>query len=113
MRESFQKNKKGILLMLIAALFACVGQLMWKLSVTGGGLYLLLGFGLYGMGALLMLVAYRYGSVSVLQPMLSTNYVLSAVLGYFVLQEKLSVLKVIGIVIITSGVVLIGGGDAE
>ncbi len=113
MRESFQKNKKGILLMLIAALFACVGQLMWKLSVTGTSLYLLAGFGLYGMGALLMLVAYRYGSVSVLQPMLSTNYVLSAVLGYFVLQEKLSALKVIGIVVITSGVVLIGGGDAE
>ena len=99
--------------MVIAAVFACVGQLLWKLSVTEGVLFMLAGFGLYGCGALLMLIAYRYGSVSVLQPMLSTNYVLSAVLGYFVLQEKLSVLKVAGILIITSGVILIGGGDAE
>ena len=113
MRESFEKNKKGILLMLIAAVFACVGQLLWKLSVTNGILYMLLGFGMYGVGALLMLVAYRYGSVSVLQPMLSTNYVLSAVLGFFVLQENITVLKVVGIMIITSGVILIGGGDAE
>ena len=99
--------------MVIAAVFACVGQLLWKLSVTEGILFLLFGFVLYGFGALLMLIAYRYGSVSVLQPMLSTNYVLSAVLGFFVLQEKLSVLKVSGIIIITSGVILIGGGDAE
>ena len=113
MRESFEKNKKGILLMLIAAVFACVGQLLWKLSVAGGIWYMLFGFGMYGVGALLMLIAYRYGSVSVLQPMLSTNYVLSAVLGFLVLQEKISVLKVVGIIIITSGVILIGGGDME
>ncbi|MDE7310779.1 MAG: EamA family transporter [Eubacterium sp.] len=113
MRESFEKNKKGILFMIVAAVFACVGQLLWKLSVTNGMLYLLLGFGLYGLGALLMLIAYRYGSVSVLQPMLSTNYVLSAVLGFFVLKEAITPLKVAGIVIITSGVVLIGGGDTQ
>lgn len=113
MRESFEKNKKGILLMVIAAVFACVGQLLWKLSVTEGIYFMMFGFVLYGVGALLMLIAYRYGSVSVLQPMLSTNYVLSAILGFFVLQEELSVLKAVGIVIITSGVILIGGGDAE
>lgn len=88
MRESFEKNKKGILLMLIAAVFACVGQLLWKLSVTNGIWYMLLGFGMYGFGALLMLIAYRYGSVSVLQPMLSTNYVLSAVLGFLYCRKK-------------------------
>ena len=36
MRESFEKNKKGILLMIVAAVLACVGQLLWKLSVTNG-----------------------------------------------------------------------------
>lgn len=112
MKESFQKNKKGILLMVTAAVFACVGQLFWKISVSQGIVFLLLGFAVYGFGALLMLVAYRYGSVSVLQPMLSTNYVLSAVLGILVLDEEITVMKVIGILIITCGVILIGGGDA-
>ena len=113
MRESFEKNKQGILLMLIAAVFACAGQLFWKIAAQQGIWYMLAGFGFYGLGALLMLTAYRFGSVSVLQPMLSTNYALSAVLGVLVLQEKITVLKMIGILIITSGVVLIGGGDAQ
>ena len=113
MRESFEKNKKGIVLMLTAAVLACVGQLMWKLSVTNGILFLICGFALYGIGAVIMLLAYRYGSVSVLQPRRGAIYVLSAILGFLVLQEKISALKVVGIIIITSGVILIAGGDAE
>ena len=113
LRESFEKNKKGIILMICAAVLACVGQLFWKLSTSNGVLYMLIGFVLYGAGALFMLTAYRFGSVSVLQPMMSTNYALSAVLGIFVLQEKISVMKVIGIIVITTGVILIGGGDEE
>ena len=113
MRESFEKNKKGVIIMIFAAVFACLGQLLWKLSVTDGVLYLLAGFVLYAVGAFLMLTAYRFGSVSVLQPMLSTNYVLSAVLGFAVLKEPMTVLKAAGIVIITFGVILIGGGDAQ
>lgn len=110
---SFEKNKKGIFMMLAAAVFACVGQLFWKLGASYGLLFVLAGFVFYGMGALLMLIAYRYGSVSVLQPMLSANYALSAILGVFVLHEVLSPLKVIGIVVITFGVIMIAGGDEE
>lgn len=36
MLESFQKNKKGILLMLVSSICVCVGQLLWKLSATRG-----------------------------------------------------------------------------
>ncbi len=113
MKESFEKNKKGILLMVTAAVFACLGQLFWKLSAGGGIAWLFAGFALYGAGAVLMLFAYRFGSVSVLQPMMSTNYALSAVLGVLVLDEKMTTLKVAGIIVITLGVVLIGGGDEE
>ncbi len=99
--------------MVLAAILACIGQLLWKISVTQGIVYMLAGFAFYGVGALLMLLAYRFGSVSVLQPMMSTNYVLSAILGVLVLQEKMTVLKVVGILVIMAGVTLIGGGDAE
>lgn len=113
MKESFAKNKKGIVMMLCAAVFACVGQLLWKMSTEDGMLYMMIGFIFYGIGALLMLFAYRYGSVSVLQPMLSANYMLSAILGVLVLHETLSATKIIGIIIITVGVILIAGGDEE
>ena len=112
MLESFQKNKKGILLMLISSICVCVGQLFWKLSAEHGILFMLVGFFFYGFGALVMIVAYKYGKLSVLQPMLSLNYVLSIILATTVLNEKITLIKCLGILIIIAGVICIAGGDA-
>lgn len=116
MVESFKKNRTGILLMLVSSLFACTGQLFWKLSsyqslAEYSLIILFIGFSLYGVGALFMLIAYRHGSLSVLQPILSMNYVLTIILSVTVLRETMTLLKVIGILVIMLGVVLIGGGD--
>lgn len=113
MAESLRKNKKGIMVMLISSICACTGQLFWKLSVTQGIWIMLLGFVFYGIGAVVMLIAYKFGKLSVLQPMLSMNYVLSIVLGAIVLKEPIAALKCIGILIIITGVILIAGGDEE
>lgn len=99
--------------MVMSSLLACVGQLLWKLAVQEGFLWILAGFVLYGLGALIMIFAYRYGSLSVLQPMLSMNYVLSIFLAAAVLKEEITLFKVIGILIIIFGVLLIGGGEPE
>ncbi len=52
---------KGIAIMLCSSLLTCTGQLCWKLS-TGQDtlLFFITGFGLYGCGALLMVIALRY-----------------------------------------------------
>lgn len=97
--------------MICSAVCACAGQLLWKLSAENGLLWALVGFGFYGLGALFMLIAYRFGSLSVLQPMQSVNYVLSIIIGALVLSEAVTVKKVIGVLIIMAGIVLIGGGD--
>jgi drug/metabolite transporter (DMT)-like permease len=111
MLESFKKNKKGIFLILISSICVCIGQLLWKISCTDGIIYLLLGFAFYGVGALVMIIAYKFGSLSVLQPMLSLNYIISIILAKTILNENITLLKVIGIIIIMCGVILIGGGD--
>ena len=111
MIESIQKNKKGILLMLVSSICVCVGQLLWKLSATQGLIIMLAGFAFYGAGALIMIIAYKFGKLSVLQPMLSLNYVLSILLAAFVLREAITLYKVIGVIIITCGVITIAGGD--
>lgn len=113
MIESIKKNKKGIILMLISSVCACVGQLLWKLSAEQGFVVLLIGFAFYGVGALLMMTAYKYGKLSVLQPMLSLNYGLSIVLAAVVLKEKITLIRCIGILVIIIGVILIAGGDEE
>lgn len=99
--------------MLVSSICVCLGQLLWKLSSTGGLLFLFLGFLLYGIGALIMIIAYRYGKLSVLQPMLSLNYVLSIILATCILNEKITLIKCVGVMVIIAGVVLIAGGDEE
>ena len=111
MLKSLKKNRKGILLMLISAIFACVGQLFWKLQTTHGIWCLIVGFIFYGFGALIMLIAYKYGSLSVLQPVLSLNYVIALLLGRFVLLETISPGRIVGTILIDFGVLLIGGGE--
>ena len=113
MKESFMKNRKGIILMICSSVCVCIGQLLWKMSTNGNFFQMIAGFALYGMGALIMIIAYRYGKLSVLQPMLSMNYVLSIFLGYMILNEGIGLLKIIGILIIIAGVFFIGGGDEE
>lgn len=109
--HSFNKNKKGIILIILSSIFVVVGQLLWKLSATEGIIIMILGFGFYGIGALIMLYSYKFGSLSVLQPFLSFSYVLSLILGSLFFNEKITANKVIGIIIILFGIILIGGGD--
>lgn len=99
--------------MLISSICVCVGQLLWKLSVNQGIVIMLLGFCFYGVGALVMIVAYKFGKLSVLQPMLSLNYVLSIILATVVLKEEITLEKCIGVLIIIAGVILIAGGDED
>lgn len=113
MIESFKKNKKGILLMALSSVFVCIGQLEWKLAVERGHIFIVIGFCLYAIGAFLMITAYRYGKLSILQPMLSLNYVLSIVLAGVILHETITSFKIAGVAIIMIGVLLIAGGDIE
>jgi len=70
--------------------------------------YFIGGFLIFAAGALSMIFAYRYGEVSVLQPINSMSYVFSSIIGVFVLNEIFPTTKIIGIVLIISGVVVIG-----
>ena len=98
----------GIVIMLCSSLLTCTGQLCWKLSAGQNTLlFLLAGFGLYGCGALLMIIALRYGDLSKLHPMLSAGYILSVVLGAAVLGEPVTGRKVLGIAVIIAGLILI------
>lgn len=110
-KESFKKNYKGICLILIASMFTAIGQMLWKLSNGTNIAYLLLGFFCYGLGAVLMIIAFRYGSLSVIHPMLSFSYIFALILGNFVLGEVITKKSYMAIFIIMLGVTLIGGGD--
>lgn len=97
--------------MIISSIVVCLGQLLWKLGTNGNLMLLGGGFLLYGLGALLMIIAYKFGSLSVLQPILSLNYVISLFIGSYFLNESISIQNFLGVIIIVLGVYLIATGD--
>jgi drug/metabolite transporter (DMT)-like permease len=109
--QSLKKNKIGIVLILLASMSTASGQMFWKLSGGQWNRYLILGFLFYGVGAVLMTVAFRFGSLSVLHPLLSVGYVFALLLGITFLNEQITAMRAIAIVLIIAGAVLIGGGD--
>jgi drug/metabolite transporter (DMT)-like permease len=109
--SSIKKNLKGIIIIIIASLLTSIGQLFWKISNGTDYKWLLIGFACYGIGAVCMVVALRFGSLSVLHPMLSFGYIFAIFLGNFVLKEQITAVQYLAILIIMVGVVFIGGGD--
>lgn len=111
--RSIKENWKGMMLMSFSALLVAVGQLLWKRSQGINLILLALGFLIYGMGAVLMVLAFKHGKLSVVHPVLSISYVMGGVFGYVFLGELLSRLQCVAIAIIMVGVIMIGGGDRE
>jgi undecaprenyl phosphate-alpha-L-ara4N flippase subunit ArnE len=98
----------GILLMLFCAVCLCLGQLIWKLMPEYDLFYILVGFAIYAAGAVSMIFAYRYGELSVLQPINSMSYVFSIIIAIFILHERVPPINFAGIALIVGGVVVIG-----
>ena len=99
----------GILLMIFAAVSTATGQLLWKMSDAILDLHMLGGFMLYGMGAVLMTAAFRFGKLSVLHPLLSLGYVIAIFYGALFLNEAITLNISIGTLLILIGVIVIGG----
>lgn len=108
---SLKKNKTGMIIMVMSALTSSVGQYFWKASGGKDLLIIFFGFAFYGIGALCMITAFKYGSFSVLHPMQSLSYIFALFIGYFMLNEAITPQKIIGLLIIFFGVVMIGVGD--
>lgn len=105
--------KKGILLMLLSSLLTCTGQLVWKLAAVKQQdpryfLLLLTGFVMYGFGALLMIIAFRFGDVSILHPMLSFGFIVSLFYGAGILHEEIRPSNIFGVMIIVVGMICLG-----
>ena len=102
----------AILLMLLCAICLCLGQLIWKLMPNYSLIYLFGGLGIYAIGAFAMILAYRYGELSILQPINSMSYVFSTIIAIFILKEKVPLINIVGIILIISGVIVIGRNES-
>ncbi|MBI5393111.1 hypothetical protein HZA96_04530 [Candidatus Woesearchaeota archaeon] len=74
---------------------------------------LIIGIILYGLAAVLLIIALRGGELSVLYPMISTSYIWVALLASYFFGELFSITKIIGIIAIIIGVTFIGIGSRK
>jgi drug/metabolite transporter (DMT)-like permease len=108
---SLRKNLLGIFIIIISSLFTAIGQYFWKLSYSTSLKYIFMGFICYGLGAVLMILAFRLGSLSFIHPMLGFGYLFAFVIGNAYLNELIDKRKVAGLIFIILGVMSLGIGD--
>lgn len=71
---------------------------------------IILGLALYGIGAVLLLIALRHGELSVLYPIIALSYVWVNLLAMHFFNEPINLFKWLGIAVIVLGVSFIGKG---
>ena len=63
---------------------------------------------MYGLGAILMIVAFRFGDVSILHPMLSFGFIVSLFYGALILRETIRINNILGVGLIILGMFFLG-----
>ncbi|AKP72810.1 4-amino-4-deoxy-L-arabinose transferase [Piscirickettsia salmonis] len=69
--------------------------------------FIIAGFACYAVSLVTWMVVLSRVAVSYAYPMLSVGYIVTAVAGYYLFSEPLTVTRVLGIIVIILGVILI------
>lgn len=118
-----ETQRVAIVLIVLCTVFTSLGQLLWK----GGLKYIdfsilstffnwpfVLGFVSYGFGAVLMILAFRRGELSVLYPIFATSYIwVSLASPLFFPSDSMNAWKWAGVSIILVSVSLLGWGNTR
>ena len=82
----------------------------WITFVMGiaTNLPLMAGLSCYGLSTGLLVLALRYGELSVLYPIIALTYVWVSILSVALLGETMNVFKIVGLAVIVIGVTVLG-----
>ncbi|MBW2974234.1 hypothetical protein KY366_00820 [Candidatus Woesearchaeota archaeon] len=109
-------------LMVLCTIFTSVAQVFYKLGAARlsfsvisliTNLPLLTGMALYVLGAFIMIIAFKGGDVSVLYPIIATDYIWVSLMAAYFFNEALNLFKWTGVFLIIAGIVFIGLGSKE
>ena len=115
-------RRLAIGIVFVQTLFGAVAQILLKAGTPqqhGDGLadiviaiftnpQLFVGYTLYGVSALLMIAALKYGELSILYPVIAMTYVWVAILSVTIYGESVSLLRFSGLASIVLGVAVLG-----
>lgn len=115
-------QRQSIALVFCCTILGAAAQILMKTGAIGvahpgvwgvlaamfTSLPLLGGYCLYGLSTALLVLALRDGELSLLYPVIALTYVWVTVLSVVFFQETVNTFKMIGILVIMSGVVVLG-----
>lgn len=102
--------------MIICTLFTSTAQVFYKvgamkLPAIFTNYQLLTGLFLYALGAVIFVVALKFGEVTVLYPIIATSYIWVAILSWLIFSDSINLYKGAGIFIIVVGITIIALGS--
>ena len=109
-------------LMILCTAFTSIAQVFYKLGANKlefnmisiiTNLPLLTGMALYVLGAVIMIIAFKGGEVSVLYPIIATSYIWVSILSIYFFNESLNLMRWMGIAIIIAGIIFISAGSKK
>lgn len=112
--------RRSILLVFSCTILGAAAQILMKIGMTHftptiNGLLtnipLLLGYALYGINTVMLVLALQHGQLSMLYPIIALTYVWVTLLSYGLLHEQPNWYKNAGITIIVAGVAVLGRGQ--
>ena len=119
-------RRNSVLLVFCCTLFGAAAQMLIKpgaealprnvglLAVAWAmltNMQLLIGYSLYGINTVLMVMALKKGELSLLYPIISLTYIWVTILSVWVRHESMNPLKAVGILVIVAGVAVLGRGE--
>ncbi len=106
----------AILITLFCALLASLGQTFFKIGskTVNANLIswitnwrIILGMCLYGLSAILFIIALKHGKLSILYPIIASSYIWIMMISHFILKEQINYFNWIGVFLIICGVFMI------
>lgn len=103
----------AIALVILSTITLSFAQIFWKKGVTENifNYNILLGFLMYGISGVILIIALKGGELSVIHPMLSLSLIWVSIMSpIFFLNDMMTPTKWAGVSFMILGVVLIGRG---
>jgi multidrug transporter EmrE-like cation transporter len=83
-------------------------QTAWSILVTPR---LFAGYSIYGLVTVVMVLALRHAELSIIYPVIALSYVWVSILSVLVFHEHMNVFKISGVLVIVTGVAVLGKGQ--
>jgi multidrug transporter EmrE-like cation transporter len=121
-----EQKRRSLLLVFCCTLFGAAGQILIKSGANTMSTHpsvvemivhilttpsLFIGYCFYGISTVLLVLALKHGELSLLYPVIALTFVWVTVLSVMIFHDSMNPLKLAGILIIMSGVAVLGRGS--